>query len=325
MENYQGNRCRSTPKAENEAITFDGSQVTSPKQIANYFNQQFTTSMLGRHTSSRDTRLVYREIKQKYLTSAMAFTTDQVTKGISSCRNTRAFGPNKLSIFHLKYLGSRGIEYLTALFNDSVTSCRIPSFWKSSIVIPISKPDKDCSLSTSYRPLSLLCPVVKVMEALLLPTINSHLLPSADQHGFRPGHSTNSALLQLTSGIATGFNQRKPPHRTVCVAVDLMAAFDTVNHNILLSKFVRSTLPEATCRSMAVKLLKRQTISYLLQRWQVKGKDSPCKRNNVLKALANTNWGQQKETLLLTYKALGRSIANYAAPVCSTNASDTSL
>ena len=49
------------------------------------------------------------------------------------------------------------------------------------------------------------------------------------------------------------------------------------------------------------------------------------KRNNVLKALAGTNWRQQKETLLLTYKALGRSIANYAAPAWSTNASDTSL
>ena len=31
------------------------------------------------------------------------------------------------------------------------------------------------------------------------------------------------------------------------------------------------------------------------------------KRNNVLKALADTNWGQQKVTLLLPYKALGRS------------------
>ena len=49
------------------------------------------------------------------------------------------------------------------------------------------------------------------------------------------------------------------------------------------------------------------------------------KINNVLKALAGINWGQQMETLLLTYKALGRSIANYAAPVWSTNASDTSL
>ena len=49
------------------------------------------------------------------------------------------------------------------------------------------------------------------------------------------------------------------------------------------------------------------------------------KRNNVLKALAGTNWGQQKETLLMTYKALGRLIANYAAPVWSINASETNI
>ena len=131
---------------------------------------------------------------------------------------------------------------------DSVTSCRIPSIWKSSIVIPTPKPGKDSSLSTSYRPISLLCPAAKVMEALLLPTVNNHLLQSADQHCFRPGHSTTSALLQLTSDIATGFNQRKPPHRTFCVAVDLTAAFDTVSHNVLLSKIVWSTLLEAICR-----------------------------------------------------------------------------
>ena len=53
--------------------------------------------------------------------------------------------------------------------------------------------------------------------------------------------------------------------------------------------------------------------------------DRVSKINNVLKALAGTNWGQQKETLLLTYKALGRWIADYAAPVWSINASDTSL
>ena len=88
-----------THRAENDTITFDGSQVSSPKQIANYFNRQFTTSKLGRHTSSREPRLVSREIKRKSLTSAMTFTTHQVTKRISSCSNTRGFGPDKLSIF----------------------------------------------------------------------------------------------------------------------------------------------------------------------------------------------------------------------------------
>ena len=36
------------------------------------------------------------------------------------------------------------------------------------------------------------------------------------------------------------------------------------------------------------------------------------KKKHVLKALAGTNWGQQKETLLMTYQSLGRSIVNYA-------------
>ena len=40
-----------TPKDENEAITFDGSQVSPLKQITNYFNRQLNTiSKMGRHT-----------------------------------------------------------------------------------------------------------------------------------------------------------------------------------------------------------------------------------------------------------------------------------
>ena len=50
--------------------------------------------------------------------SAVTFTTDQVIKGISNCSNTKAFGPDKLSIFDLKDLGPKAMEYLTALFND---------------------------------------------------------------------------------------------------------------------------------------------------------------------------------------------------------------
>ena len=145
---------KSTQTAENEAITFNGSQVSSPKQIANRFNEQFTTSKLGRHNSSRETRLVSREVRRNPKETTVTFTTDLVTRAIRSCSNTKAFGPDKLSIFHLKHLGPRATAYLTALFNDSVYSSRIPSIWKSSIVIPIPKPGKDTSQGTSYRPIS---------------------------------------------------------------------------------------------------------------------------------------------------------------------------
>ena len=108
--------------------------------------------MLGRHILSRETRLVSRVIKWKSLMSVVTFTTDNVITEIINCSNTRAFGPDKLSIFYLKNLGPRTIEYLTTLFNDSATSCRIPAIWKSYIGFPIPKPGNDSSLGTSYRP-----------------------------------------------------------------------------------------------------------------------------------------------------------------------------
>ena len=186
---------RAKREAENVAITFNGISFSSSKQLATKFNQQFNTSKLGRHTSSRETRVVTREAKRKSLEMAQSFTSDLVMKAIKSCRNSKAFGPDKLSIFHLKHLGPRAIEYITALFNLSVTTCQIPAIWKSSLIIPIPKPGKDTSQGTSYRPISLLCPAAKVMESLLLPTVNKYLHPAQDQHGFRREHSTTSALL----------------------------------------------------------------------------------------------------------------------------------
>ena len=117
------------------------------------------------------------------------------------------------------------IKYITATFKLSVTTCQIPATWKSSLIIPITKPGKDTSIGTSYRPISLLYPAAKVLESLIFPTINKYLQPAPDQHSFRPDHSTASALLQMTTYIAMRFNQGKPPDRTICVAVDLSAAF----------------------------------------------------------------------------------------------------
>ena len=143
---------------------------TSLKMIANSFNRQFTTSKLGKHSSSRRTRQGSNDVKLMSLEES--FTSDQVTSANKSCRSSRSYGPDSLSIFHLKNLGPLATEHLTALYNDSLKSCRLASIWKTSLVIPIPKPGKDSSQGTSYRPISLLCPAAKVLEALILPSIN---------------------------------------------------------------------------------------------------------------------------------------------------------
>ena len=121
---------RAKREAENEAITFNGISFPSSKQLATKFNQQFNTSKLGRHTSSRETRVVTRETKRNPLEMTRTFTVDLVMKAIKSCRNNKAFGPDKQShnLFHLKHLGPRAIEYITTLFNLSATTCLIQGY-----------------------------------------------------------------------------------------------------------------------------------------------------------------------------------------------------
>ena len=178
-------------------------------------------------------------------------------KAIKSCRHRKAFCHHKLSIFHLKHLGPRAIEYITTLFNLSVTTRQISAIWKSSLYRSLSRtPSKELLAGQSHYSAQ-----PQVLESLLLPTINKYL-PVQDQHGFIREHSTTSALLQLTADIAVVFNQRKPPDRKVCMAVDLSAAFDTVCHNNLLSKINRSQLPPATARWLTCYLRGRQAKTY---------------------------------------------------------------
>ena len=151
-------------------------------------------------------------------------------------------GPDNLNILHLRHLGPFGINYLTATFNLSLSGASIPAIWKSASIIAIPKPGKSPSLGPSYRPISLLCPAVKVLERLFLPHLTASLPLADSQHGFRPLRSTTTALLPLVQTIAVGFNQRKPPTRTSIMAIDLSKAFDTVPHPQLISQLASSPL-----------------------------------------------------------------------------------
>jgi hypothetical protein len=171
-----------------------------------------------------------------------------VTNAIKQSRPSKATGPDKLTVFHLKYLGPRGITYLTRHFNESLRKCLIPDIYKSAKVIPLFKPVKSDNDAKSYRPISLLCPAIKILERSLLPIITQHLPLADHQHVFRLGYSTTSALTLLTTDIIYGLNQKKPAHRTIIAALDLTKAFDTVNHRLLINDLLASPLPGSITR-----------------------------------------------------------------------------
>ncbi len=246
-----------TTPSPNSAITCNGHQLTEPKQLANHFNKQFTS--IRPHASDKETRNLTRKTKKLLLADPLQFTPAEVASAIKRANNSKAFGPDNLTIFHLKHLGQAGLNYLTSLFNLSIASCKIPSIWKTSTIIPLPKPGKDLLLSDSYRPISLLCPAIKVLESLLLPHLNQNLPLQEHQHGFRPQHSTVSALLNITDTIANGFNRPKPAHRTIIVALDLSKAFDSISHQKLLNKIVSTNLHPSITRWLSNYLHGRQS------------------------------------------------------------------
>ena len=144
----------------------------------------------------------------------------QVSEAISHSSNNNSTGPDNINIRHLKHLGPLAIRYLTDIFNLALNRNIIPQIWKLAKIIPIPKPNKDLCNGNSYRPISLLSPIAKTLEKLLLPYLTHNLPNIKSQHEFKNHRSTTTALHQLTNQIVQGFNQKPPPQRTIVVSLD---------------------------------------------------------------------------------------------------------
>merc|ERR1712074_137405 len=165
-----------------------------------------------------------------------------------------------------------GILYFTHLFNLSVAHSDIPAIWRKATIIAIPKPGKPNTQGSSYRPISLLFPTIKVLERLVLPHLQTGFNFAETQHGFRAARSTITALLPITEAVARGFNQPKPPTRTTIMSLDFSKAFDTVPHDLLLRRILDSDLNNNLIRWVAAFLNGRQArCQYQLARSRFRG------------------------------------------------------
>ena len=100
---------------------------------------------------------------------------------------------------------------------------------------PIKKPSLDPSSPANYRPISNLSTMSKLLERLILPRIRPHITNSPNfsplQSAYRPGLSTETALSHIFNNLSNICGNR---NCAVMVGLDLSAAFDTINHRILL-------------------------------------------------------------------------------------------
>ena len=134
---------------------------------------------------------------------------------------------------------------LTALFRLIYDHKTIPEQWKISKVIPIFK--KGCkSKIENYRPVANLCSTSKLFEKLILKqiqyleNINKLDFTGKQQHGFKKSKSTATAGLLLQSIISRAADD---DNYVLMASLDLSAAFDLVNVELLLKRLRLIGLP----------------------------------------------------------------------------------
>ena len=130
------------------------------------------------------------------------------------------------------------IQPITHLINLSLSEGIFPDNFKHAIVTPLHKkhslPTEELS---SYRPISNLNFISKSLERIIHSRLTKHLksFPSLSrfQSAYRKFHSTETALLHIYNDLLLSVNKQKV---TALVLLDLSAAFDTIDHNILLTR-----------------------------------------------------------------------------------------
>jgi hypothetical protein len=127
---------------------------------------------------------------------------------------------------------------ITTIVNLSLSECTFPTPYKHAVVHPLlKKPSLPPDELSSYRPISNLNFISKIIERTVADRLNNHLqsFPSLASHqsAYRKFHSTETALLRISNDILLASNDQKV---TALILLDLSAAFDTIDYPILLSR-----------------------------------------------------------------------------------------
>jgi hypothetical protein len=127
---------------------------------------------------------------------------------------------------------------ITKLINLSLSEGVFPSAFKTAHVTPLLKKPSLCKDDMkNYRPVSNLSFISKLVEKVVASRIRSHIdstgMSNCFQSAYKKLHSTETALLKIHNDVLTAMDKGKV---TVLTLLDMSAAFDTIDHSILLQR-----------------------------------------------------------------------------------------
>ena len=162
---------------------------------------------------------------------AKRFSLHELQMTISNLPKDKAMGEDMIPYDILKCLSAPMEKSVLGIFNENWRKGVFPTTWKLAAIIPIHKAGKPVKDASSYRPISLLSCLGKLMERMVCQRLmwyleSSSLLPDS-QCGFRKSRCTTDILVQLEHHIQISLKTRQI---SLIVFLDLKSAFDNATH-----------------------------------------------------------------------------------------------
>ena len=165
-------------------------------------------------------------------------TQEEVKGFVKGLKNSKSTGLDNLDTQTLKLVLEEILPALTHVINLSLKNQEFPDCYKRSKIIPLIKKSNDDPLNPkSYRPVSLLPVLSKVLERAVFVQIEEYIennrLLHPSHHGGRASHSTTTAIIEMQDQWVDAVDKGD---MVGCMMLDLSAAYDLANHSLILEK-----------------------------------------------------------------------------------------
>ena len=184
----------------------------------------------------RDVSFIPRQYPLSEQFSFRTTDSEEISQIISSMSSNKAPGIDQIPIRVIKDCLTTILPTLTSIVNSSLATSTFPTVWKIAEVTPIPK-DGDHEQAINNRPISLLPVLSKVCERAAYNQLTSYLLEkerlTQHQSGNKKWHSTETSVIQTTDAILNAIDKKK---LTATVFLDMSKAFDSIDHELLISK-----------------------------------------------------------------------------------------
>lgn len=225
------------------SLKIENKVVLDKKEIVNGLakNMAHISSFEGRNKGFLDFKKSHTEeinfSHSDYKEYNTPITKRELVASIELC-NMSAMGEDNIHYYMLKNLSDRGIKYIRDFFNLIYLKGFFPKAWRDAIIIPILKAGNDPKDPNSYRPISLISCLSRLLEKIINKRLIWYLekmkLLDVNQLGFRIGKSTIDSITALVSEIQQAFASNK---YHITIFLDLEKAFDSCWKQHVLKQF----------------------------------------------------------------------------------------